>query len=86
MSRVNDSRFVAKYCNEKLAWHGRDDDFIDLHKWKEFDKDKDFYINNIKITFFPKIYRDIGFRTKPGSLKKILKLSKSELENFNEDI
>ena len=78
--------FIPKYCNEKLPWYHRDYDFIDLNKWEKFDKDKDLYISNVNITSFPKVYRDIGFRPKPVSLKRIVHFSESELQNFDEDI
>ena len=49
MTQISGARFIPKYCNEKLAWYDRDYDFIDLDKWQEFDKDKDFYIFNVNI-------------------------------------
>ena len=61
-------------------------DFIDLNKWKEFDEDKASYISNINITSFSKAYREIGFRPKPGSLKKTEQFSESELQKFDADI
>ena len=86
ISRVNGIRFIPKYCDEKLAWYDRDYDFIDLNKWKEFHEDKDSYTSNIDITFFSKIYQDIGFRPKSGSLKKTLHFSEDELANFDVEI
>ena len=86
MSQVFANSFIPKYCNEKLVWYDRDYDFIDLNRWKEFDKDKDFYIATVNVTSFSKIYRDIGFKPKPGSLKKTVQFSESELQKFDEDI
>ena len=79
------NRFIPKYCDKKLAWYDRNYDFIDLSKWEEFDKDKDHYISNVNILFFSKIYRHIGFRPEPGSLKKIVHFSENELQKFDED-
>ena len=64
-------------------------DFIDLNRWKEFDKDKDFYISNVNVTSFSQIYKDIGFRTnepKNGSLKKTVRFSEAELKRFDENV
>ena len=77
------NRFIPKYCNEKLVWYDRNYDFIDLNKWEEFDKDKDIYISNVNITSFSKVYRDIGFKPEPGSLKRTVNFSQSELEKFD---
>ena len=69
-----------------LPWYDQNYDFIDLNKWEKFDKDKDFYISNVNVTCFSKIYREIGFTPKPGSLKKTIPFSQPELENFDKEI
>ena len=88
MSRqlLHANRFVPKYCGIKLPWYDRNYGFIDLNKWEEFDKDKDFYISNVNVTSFLQIYKDIGFRPKNGSLKKTGRFSEVELKRFDENI
>ena len=86
MSQIYANRFIPKYCNKKLTWYDRNYDFIDLNKWEEFDKEKDFYIFNVNVTFFSKIYRGIGFRRKPSLLKKTVQFSKLELNNFGQNM
>ena len=48
------SQVYTKYCDEKLAWYDREYNFIDLNRWKEFDKGKDVYISNVKSILFLK--------------------------------
>ena len=83
---LHTNRFVPKYCDKKLSLYDRNYDFIDLNKWEEFDKDKDFYISNVNVTSFSQIYKDIGFRPKNGSLKKTVRLLEVELKRFDENI
>ena len=86
VSQVYSSRFVRKYCDVNLPWYDRIYDFIDLGKWEECDKDKDFYISNVNFTPFSKIYKDIGFKPVNGSLKKTVQFSETELKEFNKNI
>ena len=80
------SQVYTKYCDEKLAWYDREYNFIDLNRWKEFDKGKDVYISNVNVYSFSKIYKNFGFKPKAGPLKKTAQFSESKLQKIDEDI
>ena len=50
------------------------------------DKEKKLYISNVNVYCFSKIYRDVGFTLKNGSLKNLVQFSEAELQKFDKDI
>ena len=54
------NRYIPKYYYPTVIWYGKDNDFIDLNRWENFEKNKDFYIQNAQIINFGEMYRSIG--------------------------
>ena len=60
----------------------RNFDFIDQNNSERFYKNKDEYLNNIKIISFDEIYCSIGFKPYNNSLKHFRPLTPEEICGF----
>ena len=76
------NKYIPKYCDPTLRWYEKEYDFIDLNRWENFEKVKDFYIQNAQIINFGEIYRSIGFKPINNILKYFRKLTLEELDDF----
>ena len=76
------NRYVPIFCDKSLPWFERTYDFVDLHKWEDFEKNSNMYFENVQIVSFSSIYRSIGFKPVNNSLKQFRKFTPEELLEF----